>query len=118
MDRMNLAAPLIAFFLAAIMLCVSATLVVLAADVPMIKPVQSAPAQTGDPDETYWTEERLKSAKPIEMPTPATPPPGEDGDLSDPGTQNSVSGSGCPGGGIVVEPAQPNNDCIGQPVQR
>jgi hypothetical protein len=67
----------------------------------MKKPVQSETPPHENRDKSYWTKERMKSAEPIEMPTPKeTEPAGKDPDAK---SGRSTSGEGDPGGPIGTE---------------
>lgn len=57
---------------------------------------------TPEEDDGYWTPERLREAKPIEMPHPDTPPEEWEHDVPPPVDETgSVGGAGSPGGGDV-----------------
>ena len=60
----------------------------------MKKPIQSEPPLNDRSDPNYWTKERMKSAKPIEMPTPDQPAPIGQNKTPDSATNKSVIGEG------------------------
>ena len=64
----------------------------------MKKPVQTEPPLTDKSDPNYWTKERMKSAKPIEMPTPKEPAPIGQDETPDADSNRSVTGEGNTGG--------------------
>jgi hypothetical protein len=51
-------------------------------------------------DDPYWTPERLRAAKPIELPHPSTPPP--EATPVPEGAAPSISGAGSPGSGGIA----------------
>ncbi len=63
-----------------------------------LKAVQQGPENPADKAEEYWTPERLRKAKPLELPHPAEPPKA----VTPPSGQGrSVTGSGDSGAGSV-----------------
>jgi len=64
--------------------------------------VQPPPAQAAPPtDSEYWTPERLRNARPLDLPTPKSDTGKSTGSKPLNGT-GSVSGSGSPGQGTIV----------------
>ncbi len=64
----------------------------------MKKSIQTEPPVTDKSDPNYWTKERMKSAKPIEMPTPDEPAPVGQDKTPYVDSNKSVSGEGSTGG--------------------
>lgn len=66
-------------------------------------PVEQKVNPSPDADAKYWTPERLREAKPIVMPHPASPPSGWDSFTTrQPDEEGSASGTGGSGDGDVA----------------